>query len=85
MIADVLLATRTYGMQHPLVVRAAIAFLTRIEPAVTGEERPHLREQAAALRAAYLATTPAHIDAEPLLTALDEVLTRLDPLTSREE
>lgn len=84
-IADVLLATRTYGMQHPLVVRAAIAFLTRIEPAVTGEERPHLREQAAALRAAYLATTPAHIDAEPLLTALDEVLTRLDPLTSREE
>lgn len=76
-IGEALLAVRTYGMRHPLVVRAATTFIARIEAVANGDDRCALAEQADAFRIAYLVTNPARIDAEPTLTALDGVRARL--------
>jgi uncharacterized membrane protein len=76
-IGEALLAMRTYGMQHPLVVRAGTTFIARIEAVANGDDQRALAEQADALRAAYLLTNPPRIDAEPTLAALDEVRARL--------
>lgn len=77
-LSDALLALRTYGMQHPLVIEAALRLVSRVEAVATGDERMHLRHELDALRVAYLAAAPAQIDAEPLLQALDVLLDRLD-------
>ncbi|MGS0561482.1 DUF2254 domain-containing protein [Microbacterium aurugineum] len=77
LIADALLALRTYGMNHPLVVRAGVGLLERLEAAMTGGDRLRLRDEIAAFRSAYVATDPPPTDAAPVLERLDDTVRRL--------
>ncbi|PFG33610.1 DUF2254 domain-containing protein [Sanguibacter antarcticus] len=76
-LADVFLALRTYSMDHPLVVRAGVELIDRLEPVTTGETRRALRLETEAFHDAYLATQPPAFDAGPVLTALGAVRLRL--------
>ncbi|MDU0328542.1 DUF2254 domain-containing protein [Microbacterium sp. KSW2-21] len=73
-IADTLQAIRTYGMQHPLVVRAASQLLQRIASVTAPPDRQWLREEVTAFRTAHLATNPAPFDASATLGSLDKIL-----------
>jgi uncharacterized membrane protein len=74
--ADVLLALRTYGLSHPIVVDATIRFIDRIEKVATGDERRALGEQATALRDAYARVAAEAVDGAARITTLETVLAR---------
>ncbi|QLD11899.1 DUF2254 domain-containing protein [Microbacterium oleivorans] len=73
-ITDVLLSVRTYGMQHPLVVRAAVRLLCRIAAVTDREDIPLLRREITAFRSAYLAVDPPSADAASTLSSIDDIL-----------
>ncbi|WP_423494810.1 DUF2254 domain-containing protein [Microbacterium esteraromaticum] len=77
-LADVMLALRTYAMGHPLAVHAAIRMLMRIEAVAVGENRRALRDEVAAFRQAYLAASPTTVDTTPIVASLDGLITRVD-------
>ncbi|MFS6528137.1 hypothetical protein V8Z69_00010 [Microbacterium aurugineum] len=64
-------------MRHPLVVRAGVGLLERLEAAMTGGDRLRLRDEIAAFRSAYVATDPPPTDAAPVLERLDDTVRRL--------
>lgn len=76
-LSDVFLALRTYGMAHPLVVRAGVRLIDRLERVTTGDARRTLRLEAGAFHDAYLAAQPPAFDAGPTLASLSAVRLRL--------
>jgi uncharacterized membrane protein len=77
LIADTYLAIRTYAMDHPLAVRAAMRLSQRLETVATGDTRLALRQEVAAFHAAFSGSGQPAIDAEPLAAdfiALDKGL-----------
>ncbi|MEP7764916.1 DUF2254 domain-containing protein [Sanguibacter sp. 25GB23B1] len=76
-LADVFLALRTYAMDHPLVVRAGVRLIDRLESVTSGDTRHTLRLETDAFHEAYLATQPPAFDAGPALAALSSVRLRL--------
>ena len=82
LIADVYLAIRSYALQHPIVMRAAVHLTTRLERVARGAPRRELREQTHALTNAYLETSPFLGDADPLideLRTLQRLLRKVGP------
>ena len=76
-LADAFLALRTYGMSHPLVVRAGVDLIDRLEAVTTGDTRRALHLEADAFHEAYVAVQASAHDAGPTLAALSAVRVRL--------
>lgn len=72
--AETIRALRTYGMQHPLVVRAGIHFIARIAAVTKEADRAALIEHIEEYRLAYRLTAPAASEEKSVLSDIDDIL-----------
>jgi len=78
LIADVGLAVRSYALDQPLVVRAALRMLERLETVCDGGDRSAVRREVAALAETYGRGSRDPLEREPVTAAFAALLQRLD-------
>ena len=78
LITDVGLAVRSYALDQPLVVRAALRMLERLETVCDGSDRSAVRREVAALAETYGRGSRDPLEREPVTAAFAALLQRLD-------
>ena len=78
LLADVCLAIRSYALDQPLVVRAALRMLERLEAVCVGDDRSALRREVAAVAETYRLEARDPLERGPVTAAFGALLQRLD-------